>query len=502
MKYLIINLVFIIIFISGNINGQVVYQDARGNSTLLFQGGTFGIDITEASLNLGYNNLKNLPEDKNKIIWGFNVQVKNEKGLGNLIKNGQLQPNSKAEIYFGYRIFDTKLKNNKARDKIVMDLQKKENEEKNQIEHELREIIKDFLENNKKSLQREIALIKIENKNDSLIKILVNKITELKNVEQDLMKISNYGFKDFNELYIFSLDKVGKDLEIKNRYDTILSLKSKYEEVSNKYSKEKVAIMGNQPKDTGLQDEDEKEVKEKTDQKKKCKTIKELIDKNWISATKNWSYFVNGGLNAAKYDIYNFIDDKNLYNNIIEENFNGYYFNVGTNLEVNNCQFGLTFGWQQSNNAIYLDSKEFTIRETLSSQTQPLQQSQQKTYNALEGNYFSDTEFTIKLDFLKRYLIKDKNKLAINPYYRLYSGSDLPDLNQLGIGAYLFNPKETVIMGVYIENYDLTKSIYYTYGGDNKPKFSNTLNIGIVTKFALSAIISPPKNLKALKDKS
>lgn len=134
------------------------------------------------------------------------------------------------------------------------------------------------------------------------------------------------------------------------------------------------------------------------------------------------------------------------------------------------------------------------------SPTLPLQQSQQKSYKALEGKFISNNKFTIKFDVFKQYLIKDKNKIAINPYFRHYSSKELPKLNQLGFGAYVLNQKESIIIGTYIENFDLSNSVFKKYGGDSKPSFFENITIGLVTKFGISAIIRSTTNAKPLKD--
>src|SRR5690554_292999 len=86
--------------------GEVLYQDSEGASALLLQGGTIGIDLSEASLGFSYNHLFGENPKKSKLVWGLNANIKNKKGTADLLKGGGFLPSTRGSGFIGVRWVD------------------------------------------------------------------------------------------------------------------------------------------------------------------------------------------------------------------------------------------------------------------------------------------------------------------------------------------------------------------------------------------------------------
>lgn len=109
-KYL---LLFSLVVISNILSAQTLAQDAEGKSSILYQGGSIGIDITKANLTFAYTNLGLAPTSdvsrKSKFIWGVNASGKNNDGITNLFEKGYFQPEASLGGFVGLKYrFDSK----------------------------------------------------------------------------------------------------------------------------------------------------------------------------------------------------------------------------------------------------------------------------------------------------------------------------------------------------------------------------------------------------------
>lgn len=90
------------------IHGQVVNQDAEGKSTIVFPGGTIGIDIGETALSFNFMNIQYTTEDGTNgnspkgFILGVNARTENKSGIGKLFESGKVVPGSSLLVTFGY----------------------------------------------------------------------------------------------------------------------------------------------------------------------------------------------------------------------------------------------------------------------------------------------------------------------------------------------------------------------------------------------------------------
>ena len=109
-KYL---LLFSLVLISNVLSAQTLAQDAEGKSSVLYQGGSIGIDITKANITFAYTNLGLAPASdvslKSKFIWGVNASGKNNDGVTNLFEKGYFQPEASLGGFVGLKYrFDSK----------------------------------------------------------------------------------------------------------------------------------------------------------------------------------------------------------------------------------------------------------------------------------------------------------------------------------------------------------------------------------------------------------
>lgn len=168
MRKIIIALIFIAASISSN--AQILNQDAEGKSSINYQGGNIGIDITQTRLSFTYNNLGYSPSKKlyndSRYIWGVSAQGENKESIANLFSRGEIIPQTQLSGMFGWR----------WRKEDVSPTTKSELEEK----YELRkDIINDILDLN----------IKLSNETDEVKKLVIR--DNLKKLEEEQFIIQN-----------------------------------------------------------------------------------------------------------------------------------------------------------------------------------------------------------------------------------------------------------------------------------------------------------------------
>lgn len=107
-------------------NAQVLFQDAKGNSSIIYPGGTIGINIIESEISFSYSNFgKN---DKNGIVYGFDIKGSNASGIANLFDAGKLVPKANLNGFIGltisnffWTVSNDTIKNTKNKIKLLGD---------------------------------------------------------------------------------------------------------------------------------------------------------------------------------------------------------------------------------------------------------------------------------------------------------------------------------------------------------------------------------------------
>jgi hypothetical protein len=91
------------LFTFGYLDGQVLNQDAEGNSSIVYSGGTLGFDVGKTELSLTYNNLYSplIKFKKTKLLWGIGAKGKTENGIAELFNGGNFLPSVEANGVLG-----------------------------------------------------------------------------------------------------------------------------------------------------------------------------------------------------------------------------------------------------------------------------------------------------------------------------------------------------------------------------------------------------------------
>jgi hypothetical protein len=83
-----------------NFTGQSIYEDKKGASAIFLpSGGTFRLNLADASLKLSYANMITTK----KLFYGFDVSGKTNDGLSSLISNGNISPVAKVNGIIGLK---------------------------------------------------------------------------------------------------------------------------------------------------------------------------------------------------------------------------------------------------------------------------------------------------------------------------------------------------------------------------------------------------------------
>lgn len=89
----------IICFICDLVEAQVLNQDAEGNSSIVWPGGSIGINTKDELFEFNYYTPYN---NSNGKIWGFDLQGKNSSGIGDLFTDGDFSPQAELSVLGGY----------------------------------------------------------------------------------------------------------------------------------------------------------------------------------------------------------------------------------------------------------------------------------------------------------------------------------------------------------------------------------------------------------------
>lgn len=177
MKRITLIFTIILAYCLNPISAQTLNQDAEGNSSLVYQGGNIGLDLTKTNLSFSYTNLGLTTAKKDvskefKPVWGITAYGKNNEGISDIFKQGQIQPDAGLIGLIGVKYrFDEKPQN-------LSELENKKKplvEEKIRLNKEIESLICKTDEANKKRLEdlkikqneiaAEIQLIQDERKN-------------------------------------------------------------------------------------------------------------------------------------------------------------------------------------------------------------------------------------------------------------------------------------------------------------------------------------------------
>lgn len=427
-----------------NADAQGLTQSAEGKSTIPIRGTAVGIDLGKTELSFGYNNINRAVESKTvQPIFGAEVRVKNEEGLGNLFSAGDLVPAGNLNLFAGFTLSNigkgAQAGLSTLRDSEVTRFKKWENKFRTDLKADFTDFIADRIK------------IITNGSAQSSASVALTGALPLKNTEEYFNAVSNL--------------PTPTDAEVQLVYDQV-----------KEYAK----------------------AKQKTYTTEKTAYIKRLEDYyKQFSETNNrrLTLFAFGGINAIGFKQFTGVDSSNLANSTKDVDGRGGQFGLGINYQWRSIWLGFTFSRMQSNNFSVLKKKEYSIRRTVNLPPSSLNEETKVTaYSGTYGevdlsNINADIVVRIKLD--KEY----KNYLLLNPYLRALVGSSdetlLPNKTNLGLGLYLLPNNGKFLGGIYLELSDVDNNIERRKDADEqnlRPPFGR-LSFGVVTKFNLSSIM-------------
>lgn len=84
--------------------GQLVAEDARGESSILLNASSISLNLSEAALSANWNNFRKLAIEKpRQTLWGIGARGSNSEGLSELFNGGQFTPQSRISGFIGRR---------------------------------------------------------------------------------------------------------------------------------------------------------------------------------------------------------------------------------------------------------------------------------------------------------------------------------------------------------------------------------------------------------------
>jgi len=99
--------ILLFLMVTTPLTAQTLNQDADGKSSVLYQGGAVGFDLTKTRLTFNYTNLA-LSESSDtagsyKVVWGINAQGANKDNTANLFTRGDFLPEARLDGILGVR---------------------------------------------------------------------------------------------------------------------------------------------------------------------------------------------------------------------------------------------------------------------------------------------------------------------------------------------------------------------------------------------------------------
>jgi len=423
----------LLISIGGALYGQGLTKNAEGESTILMPGASIGLDIGKTQLSFGYNNLQNTIGKSSKILYGGSVAGENEEGISNLFKAGEFVPAASLDAILGYSFA---MKRKLSQRLEVEKIDKKQEEYENEFADALQERIVEIISNSSIVSKKKVALRK-----EAKSIVLVDK--EYPGFEALL--------KDDDELEQKKLNEIKDAME-------------------------------------ALKDEYYKKIESFDDARSE-------INKNGPNEYWQILLFSYGGIQGSEFKRFETFNLENLSKSFIDESFRGGRVGAGVNAQWRFIHFGLKYGYYKTNNFALLTKKEFSLKNTVSSNGQTL--SEDKKVTAYTGTYgeVEVNELNVDLIFNLPLDKKANNHILINPYVRSQlmsrNSAVLPNSTNLGLGFYFFKNTGKFLGGFYTElpdidnNYEMAKA----EADRNLRAPLERLTFGIVAKFAINTML-------------
>lgn len=437
MKTKIVILIVSVLFYNLSYS-QVLNQDAKGNSSILFNGSTLGVDIQDASISCALNNFRNqhIADSSNKLMYGFNLKAKNNDGVAELFTQGSFNPESKIIGIIGRSWYSD---NDLYFQKTNKTLRSKINE------------LENLTQNFVKNINGIIDTIKVVKDSNE---------TELKELKEELKNlIESVALEDLSN----------KMLSVATKYKTYKKI---IESVSLTTKLKYLQYLGT-----------------KQDLENEVKSLESEFVSLRKYGYKRVTYYITGGINSSIFKLQNTIDTSNFSNSFKNQEYYGYDFKLGMN-----CQFGgewilgTSIGIQKNNTQDNLTKKEYTLRTVTSNSSQQL--ISEKKITAFAGDYKTFQQAKIEADVV-RFIKAGKDIVALDLYLRQFfpiNNTISTDITNIGISTYFFKNTGNFIGGIYIEFPDVFNNIDRGKGSNELKPFERRISFGLVAKISLNSL--------------
>lgn len=432
--------IVILLLTINNAFTQILNQDADGKSSIVWSGGTIGIDITESSIKSNYYS----STDKTKgFLFGVDLQGKNESGIGALFNSSEFTPNVEISGLVGYYFTTTNYKKLEDKRDSVDNAINAHEDTINALQDTVDIAWEFYFEDCKKSLN------KIENKD----------------IEDEVRKIQN-SF-DFSKGASEVIKLLKKDVKVTT------SVKLKTHQLLTELS---IKLTNNNK--IKRYNETNKNLVELRKKKVKIET------NNTISSSKHKLY-ARPGLSTTEFSYDNGNDSISFDSRFVDTLDVNPFLEVGYTGRFGNAILGLSLGYSTISTFSKLDDKKYkyTLTDT-TLQSGNLESTKEIT--AYSGDYKFLNRFYVNADFLYLINLNEENKdyLGLGTYFRTNFNSNtdlLKDNTVLGFNLNFLNGKDGKFLGgVYVQTSDL-------FNQNEKP-FDNSISFGITAKLAIKSI--------------
>lgn len=414
---------------------QIAAEDATGQSTIVNKNSSIAFNITDAVLTANWNNFKKLAiERQDQFLWGLTANVKNNTGLGDLLKAGKITPESKFGGFIGWR---------------------------------------------QSLAKKRFALL------DDIYRLnnIAKKYNQVTRYDEMVSKIIENCFADTAQQSKLkgTIDRLGATAKsIKNLLDAMdkypwdATQKACELIVRDSLIQRQLEIAKLQP---AFDDYVQNSIKDQNDLNEDGKTHK----------NQSITYFLNGGLNSNSLNFYNSTGTgASLASRFDTVKFHGAFVDLGINYDYGaSWTFGISFGAEHFNNIDSLSSTDYTLKTTISQGNDQL--ISQNKYTAYAGSYVSYDRANLKTDALYWATVSDDYRLVWDVLYTrlMFPLKDSRINRSMNAGTAINFYKKTgkFAAGFYFQSNDVFN------GMNSSDNFGKRLSFGIVAKYSFDSIV-------------
>ncbi|NHE56418.1 hypothetical protein [Cyclobacterium plantarum] len=413
--------------------GQILNQDANGKSSIVWQGSSLNIDIGETLIKINHFDRSNKVYKAHEILYGFDLQAKNEGGMGNLFQEGEFTPNANFSSIIGLR-------------KVYY--------KHNEFSEEERRL------QNQKFKLAPLAFSEYQELIRSNIKgCTINGIESpsSKKLRDRLDLLTTLGWFQLENKIIESIISIDEKDTCKSKLESEVLLLA--ESVKNNLNIQKMIQI----------DLD-------------VRTIQKENRVAFVSNKMKLFYF-RPSLSALefKYDRGN--DSQDFSARFIDTLQIGYTLEVGMTVQNKLNYYGINLGYSFLNNFLNLDHTTFRYSERDSSITSGAL-TRDETFKAYSGNYGTFGNIILNLDYLRMFKLGPSQYILLGPYLRQnfsFNRELFDHYSVFGIHMNYLNGKSGKFLGgVYVQSDDIS--------GRLNPNFTKTIRFGLITRLNLGSV--------------